>query len=79
MRTASSYEAKTRLAELLRHVQCGESITITKHGVPIAKLVPFEESRQPDVSAAISALIEFRKGNKLSGLSIREMIEEGRA
>ena len=79
MTTASAYEAKTHLSELLRRVKAGESITITKHGVPVAKLVPLEESRKPDVAGAIAALLEFRKGNKLQGLSIREMIEKGRA
>jgi prevent-host-death family protein len=79
MKVASAYEAKTRLAELLRRVQSGESITITKHGVPVAKLVPIEELRRPDVSETITALLDFRKGNKLDGLSIREMIEQGRA
>ena len=73
------HEAKTHLSELLRRVKAGESITITKHGVPVAKLVPLEESRKPDVAGAIAALLEFRKGNKLQGLSIREMIEKGRA
>lgn len=35
-----AYEAKTHLSELLEKVEAGEEITITKHGAPVAKLVP---------------------------------------
>ena len=35
-----AYEAKTHLPALLERVQRGEQITITKHGRPIARLVP---------------------------------------
>ena len=38
--TIGAYEAKTHLSELLEKVEAGEEITITKHGVPVAKLVP---------------------------------------
>jgi len=77
--SASAYEAKTHLSELLRRVKAGESITITKYGVPVAKLVPIDESPEPDVAGSIATLLEFRQGNKLQGLSIREMIQKGRA
>ena len=33
------FEAKTRLSELLSRVEQGEEITITRHGVPAARLV----------------------------------------
>ena len=78
MATASTYETKTRLAELLRRVQAGESITITKHGVPVAKLVPMNEANRPSISDVIAEMREIRKGNTLDGISIRELIEEGR-
>ena len=35
-----SFEAKTKLAELLDKVESGETVTITRHGKPVAKLVP---------------------------------------
>ena len=38
--TIGAYEAKTHLSELLEKVEAGEEITITKHGAPVAKLVP---------------------------------------
>jgi hypothetical protein len=57
----------------------GEEITITKHGKPVARLVPFSAARPaPDVRAAVAAMKQFRKGRSLGGPSIRDMIEEGR-
>lgn len=79
MRTVGSYEAKTHLPQLLDEVAKGETITITKRGVPVAKLVPPSAGRWADVGAAIDAIRELRKGVKpLDGLTIREMIDEGR-
>ena len=74
-----AYEAKTHLPRLLERVRQGETITITKHGTPVARLVPIKQpGRQQTVSEAIEELLEFRKHHKLDGLTIRELIEEGR-
>ena len=35
-----AYEAKTHLPQLLDRVARGESLTITRHGRPVAHLVP---------------------------------------
>jgi prevent-host-death family protein len=78
MESVGSYEAKTHLPALLDRVAQGEQITITRHGVPVAMLVPPSGVRKTDVRKTIAAMIEFRKGHRLEGLSIREMIEEGR-
>ncbi len=40
LREIRATEAKTRLAELLRAVEHGESVAITRHGKPVAHLVP---------------------------------------
>lgn len=79
MQTVGAYEAKTHLSRLLDAVAKGETITITKHGVPVAMLVPPSTEQRPDVGAMIDAWLEMRKGITLGDdLSIREMIEEGR-
>ncbi len=44
MRTIGSYEAKTRLPELLRQVARGEQFTITRRGVPIARIVGVKDT-----------------------------------
>jgi prevent-host-death family protein len=40
MGTVGAFEAKTKLAELLARVEAGETITITRRGKVVAKLVP---------------------------------------
>ena len=78
METVGAYEAKTHLAQLLDRVARGEKITITKHGVPVAVLQPASNSKMTPVRDVIDQLKRFRSGRRLDGLSIREMIEEGR-
>ena len=78
MGAVSSYEAKTHLSKLLKRVSEGESITITKHGVSVAKLVAAGSLKEPDVRALVREIKRFRKGHALRGMSLREMIEEGR-
>jgi prevent-host-death family protein len=78
MKSVGSYEAKTHLPKLLEEVARGERISITRHGVPIAMLVPAGPASRPDAKALIAAMREFRRGRKLQGESLREMIEEGR-
>jgi prevent-host-death family protein len=79
METVTAYEGKTHSYQLLRRVADGEQITITRHGVPVARMIPTEEAgRQEQIRAAIVEMREFRKGQTLGGLTIRELIDEGR-
>ncbi len=78
MKQVGVYEAKTHLARLLDEVERGERVTITRHGRPVAELVPFSERPKRSVDEVIDAIREHRRGNRLDGLSIKEMIEEGR-
>jgi prevent-host-death family protein len=80
MESIGSFEAKTHLAQLLERVAQGEEFTITKHGKPVARLVPVVAARsKPDVRQVIEELKAFSKGNTLGeGISVRDLIEEGR-
>ena len=79
MAEVGAYEARTHFSRLLERVRKGERITITKRGTPVAMLVPVEQTkRQRSVSEAIEEILEFRKHHKLDGLTIRQLIEEGR-
>ena len=78
MRSVGAYEAKTHLPKLLDDVARGETITITKHGVAVARLVPAPGRRSNDIDAIVTALRRFRAGKRLRGLSVRELVEEGR-
>ena len=79
METVGAYEAKTHLSNLLERVIQGESITITKHGVPVAIIQPPETKRKRDPAEVISEVRDFREQYSLKGLSLRDMIEEGRS
>lgn len=78
MSVVGAFEAKTHLPNLLDRVAKGERITITKHGVPIAMLVPVSSKDKPDIQSVIEEIKAFRRGRTLGDISLREMIEEGR-
>lgn len=79
MRQVGAYEAKTHLPRLLDEVASnGESITITKHGLAVAVLGPAATPPNMKASEAIAGLRAFRRSHRLDGLSIRELIDEGR-
>ena len=40
MRSVSVYETKARLSQLLNQVEQGEQVIITRHGRPVAQLLP---------------------------------------
>jgi prevent-host-death family protein len=74
-----SYEAKTKLPELLRQVKTGKSFTITNRGEAIADLVPSLGVRTKDKVAAAEKLKAFMRTDPVRGVDIKELIEEGRA
>jgi prevent-host-death family protein len=78
MLTIGAFEAKNRLSELLDAADNGEEIMITKHGRPVAKLVPVETIDRAKAREAAEWLIEFRKKHSLRGLKIKALINEGR-
>jgi prevent-host-death family protein len=78
MKHVGVYDAKTNLAKLLDEVERGETVTITRHGRPVAKLVPVTGANKRTVEETIQAIREFRRGRSLGGLNIKELIEEGR-
>ncbi|HWF12696.1 MAG TPA: type II toxin-antitoxin system prevent-host-death family antitoxin [Candidatus Acidoferrales bacterium] len=79
MDSIGAFEAKTHLAELLDRVARGEKITITRHGVPAALLVPVEEKEARMTHREIvEGMHALRKKVKRSKTSVRDMVEEGR-
>ncbi len=72
------FEAKTHLPRLLKRVQAGERFMITRHGHPVAELIPDSGADRDQVQTAIESLSEFRKSRSPGGLSVHELIEEGR-
>jgi prevent-host-death family protein len=77
--TVGAYEAKTRFSQLLERVAGGEEITITRHGHPVARLVP--AVTVPSIESRRETIQKMRalaSRNRLKGLRIKELIAEGR-
>lgn len=75
-----SYEARTRLPELLRAVQSGNRYTITLRGKPIADLVPAEGHTRADAAAAVEAMRRFmHAAPAVEGIDLKALRDEGRA
>ena len=75
-----SYEAKTKLPELLRGVQAGNRYTITLRGEAVADLVPAEGNKHLDTVAAVDEMLAFMQARKpVGGVDLKALINEGRA
>ena len=77
MGTVGTYEVKTHLSSLLARVEKGERITITRHGIPVALMVPATPGRKT-AAEAIDDIRALRAGMKFDGLDLKELIQEGR-
>lgn len=77
MSTIGAYDAKTHLPQLLDRVERGERIVITRHGKPVAELVPVT-GESVDLDETIERLIAFGKGRSRAGLDFRQIADEGR-
>ena len=72
MRQVQASDAKTHLPQLLDEVEHGETIVITRHGKPIARLSPERERRQAEIDKAFESIRELRK--RAGRLSLQEII-----
>ena len=82
MITVGSFEAKTKLAELLDKVEAGESVTITRRGKAVAQLIAI---RTDGEKQRMRALVEEIKHSRVGrgkpagpGTTIFELIRAGR-
>jgi prevent-host-death family protein len=63
MREIQASQAKTHLLQLLDDVERGETVVITRHGRPVARLTPEVRPDQNKVAEAFASLREFRRSN----------------
>jgi prevent-host-death family protein len=54
----SIYEAKARLSEIIRQVKARRRVVITERGVPVAKVIPYTESKPAKLADRIAALVK---------------------
>ena len=79
MREVQASDAKTHLPQLLDEVERGEVILITRHGRPVARLVPEAIRRKDEIRTTFAAMRALRKAAPpVSAEEIRSMIDEGR-
>ena len=72
MREVAASDAKTHLPQLLTDVERGETVVITRHGRPIARLVPETDRRQAEMERLVKEIREFGKRN--GKITVEELI-----
>jgi prevent-host-death family protein len=78
-REVQASEAETHLSQLLDEVERGETIVITRHGRPIARIIPEAHRRQQEIDEAIADIKELGKQTgKATVEEILSLIREGR-
>ncbi|MGE5517569.1 MAG: type II toxin-antitoxin system Phd/YefM family antitoxin [Bacteroidota bacterium] len=79
MREIAASEAKTHLPQLLDEVERGETLVITRHGRPIARLVPEHDRRQDEIGNVIDAIRNRRRqAPSVTAAEILSARDEGR-
>lgn len=81
MESIGVYDAKTHLASLLDRVEEGETVTITRHGKPVARLVPVEggiDTARERMRALAEEIRSTRKGFRVRADELGALIAHGR-
>ncbi|MGE3921190.1 MAG: type II toxin-antitoxin system Phd/YefM family antitoxin [Gammaproteobacteria bacterium] len=78
MNTVGAFEAKTHFSSLLKEVENGEQVLITKHGQPIAKLIPVQSTSRKSVKNAITKLKAFNQKHTLGDINWKSLRDQGR-
>jgi prevent-host-death family protein len=80
MQTIQASEAKTKFLTLLDDVERGASIQVTRHGKPIARIIPEAQVDRERVERAVEGMRALRQ--RIGKMSIEEILsarDEGRA
>lgn len=78
MKAVGAFHAKTHFSQLLDDVANGEVITITRHGHPVAQLIPAKPARDPrELEKVVEEIKRTRKGRSLGRLRITDLTHEG--
>lgn len=77
MREIGAFEAKTHLSELLADVEAGETVTITRRGKAVARLVPVAATLT-DRLDTIRRLNQLGAAIRMTGAEVLAARDEGR-
>ncbi len=72
MTTLASVEAKSHFSEMIERASQGEEIIITKRGLPVVRVVPYEKTSADKIEAFLSQAKEFRSGLTSQGVALEE-------
>ena len=70
------YEAKTYLPKLLDRIQKGERFTITKHGRPVAELIPVSRKNPEAVRQTINEIRSYREILRKRGVNTQRLLKK---
>jgi prevent-host-death family protein len=77
--TVQASEAKARLLQILDIVERGETVVITRHGRPIARLEPEPTQRRAAIAAAVDDIRSLaRRTGKMTAAELLSARDEGR-
>ena len=72
MREVQASDAKAHLLQLLNDVEHGEIILITRHGRPIARIIPESRQRRHEIDHAIEGIKALRK--RTGKITVEELL-----
>jgi len=72
------YDARARLSELIERVQSGEEVVLTRHGEPVARLVPEKQQRRRSRAATVKRIRTLARKLDIRDVDVRKLIEEDR-
>lgn len=78
MQTIGAFQAKTHFSALLEQVEKGEQIIITKHGRPVARLIPETKVDRESIQHTITRIKKFAQAHTLRGIDWKTLRDEGR-
>lgn len=79
MKTVALAEAKAQLSALVDEAQAGETVYITRHGKPVARLVPLEQAKKPlDIERLRAHLKTMPMQEEDAGTFMRRLRDEAR-
>ncbi len=74
MREIQATEARTRFAEILRDVEHGETVAITRHGKTIVHMVPAQARERAEREEAVNRFLEWRANRAPTGMTREEIL-----